>query len=129
MARSRSRVSHTKEALYIICIVIILLIGLFSFVGPQGYRELKRTEAELEVHRARVEQLKKSKEEHLQEIKSLGDDRDNNDAIEREARKKGYGKKGELVQEVPQPEPHQTSDIRPQTSDQKQKAGEASQKK
>ncbi len=109
--------------------MIILLIGLFSFVGPQGYLELKRTEAELEAHRARVKQLNKSKEEHLQEIKSLGDDRDNNDAIERYARKKGYGKKGELVQEVPQPKPSPTSDLRPPTSDQKQKAGEASQKK
>jgi cell division protein FtsB len=108
--------------------VIILLIGVFSFVGPQGYLELKRTEAELEAHRARVEQLNKSKEEHLREINSLGDGRDNNDAIERYARKKGYGKKGELVQEVPQP-PAQTSDLRPQTSDHKQKAGETSQKK
>jgi cell division protein FtsB len=129
MARSRGRVSHTKEALYIVCIVIILLIGLFSFVGPQGYLELKRTEAELEAHRARVEQLNKSKEEHLREINSLGDGRDNNDAIERYARKKGYGKKGELVQEVPRPEPPPTSDLRPPTSDPKQKAGEASQKK
>ena len=36
-----------------------------------------------------------------------GDNRKNNEAIEIYARKKGYGKKGEIIQEIPQPEKDQ----------------------
>jgi cell division protein FtsB len=105
MARSKKRVSHIKEAFFIICIVVFLLIGLFGFIGPGGYRDMKKAQVQLETHQTRVQELQKSSEERIQSIKALGDDRENNEAIERIARKKGYGKKGELVQEVPQPEP------------------------
>jgi cell division protein FtsB len=108
MTRFKKRVSHAKEAFYIICIVIFLLISLFSYMGPGGYKEMKKVQAELAARQARVETLQKSKQERLQAIDELRDDRKSNDTIERYLRKKGYGKKGELIQEVPQPEPDRT---------------------
>ncbi len=104
MARYKKRVSHAKEAFYIICIVMVLLIGLFVYVGPGGYRELRKMQTELAAHQARVDALQKSKQESENTIDSLGDNRKNNEAIETYARKKGYGKKGDIIQEVPQPE-------------------------
>jgi cell division protein FtsB len=108
MTRFKKRVSHAKEAFCIICIVIFLLIGLFTYLGPGGYLEMKKVQAELATHQARVDALQKSKQERLYAIDELRDDRKSNDAIERYLRKKGYGKKGELIQEVPQPEPDRT---------------------
>jgi cell division protein FtsB len=104
MTRFRKRVSHAKEAFCIIGIVVFLLIGLFSYLGPGGYLEMRKVRAELATHQAQVETLQKARQERLQAIEELRDDRKTNDAIERYLRKKGYGKKGELIQEVPQPE-------------------------
>ncbi len=104
MARAKKRVSHAKEAFYIICIVIVLLIGLFGFLGPGGYLEMKKMQAELAAHQSRVDALQKSRQGHENAIDNLGDNRKNNEAIETYARKKGYGKKGEIIQEIPQPE-------------------------
>jgi cell division protein FtsB len=112
MVQSGKKASHAKEAFCILCILIALLVGLFSYFGPWGYLEMKRTQAELEVQRAQVEALRKSNEERMRTIKSLRDDKD---AIESYARKKGYGKKGEIILEAPQQEPdgHPPSDARP----------------
>ncbi len=104
MARFKKRVSHAKEAFYIICIVIVLLIGLFGYLGPGGYLEMKNVQAELAAHQSRVDALQKSRQEHMNTNDDLRDNRKNNEAIETYARKKGYGKKGEIIQEVPQPE-------------------------
>jgi len=105
MASSKKRVSHAKEAFYIICIVIFLLIGLFSYMGPGGYLEMKKVQAELATQQTRVDALKQSKEDRLKSIEALGDDRKSDEEIERYLRQKGYGRKGEIIQEVPQPEP------------------------
>ena len=126
MSRLRKRVSHAKEAFYIVCILVVLLVALFAYVGPGGYLELKRTRAELATQRERVESLREANEERIREIKEL---RDSDEAIEQYARKKGYGKKGEIILEVPPQDPAHTSDLRPQTSDQTPKAGEGAQKK
>ncbi len=103
MARGKKRVSHAKEAFYIICILMVLLIGLFSYLGPGGYLEMKRLQAELAVHRSRADALQKSSQEHQKNIENLRDTRKDNTAIETIARKKGYAKAGEIVQEVPSP--------------------------
>ncbi len=108
MARHQKRVSHAKEAFYIICIVIVMLIGLFAYMGPGGYLEIKRMQGELATHQSRVDALQKSKQEHQNAINGLADTRKNNEAIETLAREKGYGKKGEIVQEVPQAEKDRT---------------------
>jgi len=129
MPYRRNRITHAREAFYIICILLVLLIGLFSFVGPGGYFEMKRVQAELETHRARVESLQKANKERMQKIQSL---REDPVEIERYLREKGYGKKGEIIQEVPEPQQpvnHPTSDLRPQTPDQKQKPADSRPKK
>jgi cell division protein FtsB len=112
MVQSGKKASHAKEAFCILCILVALLVGLFSYFGPWGYLEMKRTQAELEAERARVEALRKSNEERMRTIKSLRDDKD---AIESYARKKGYGKKGEIILEAPQQEQgsHPPSDAKP----------------
>lgn len=104
MSRSKKRVSHAKEAFYVICIVTVLLIGLFSYLGPGGYREMKKIQAELATRQARIDSLQKSSQEHQKTIDGLGDARKDNAAIEAIARKKGYGKGDEIVQEVAPPQ-------------------------
>jgi cell division protein FtsB len=114
MATSKSRLSHKKEAFYISCIVIAVLIGLLSWFGPYGYRELKKTQSEVAAHRVRVEALRKSNEDRLRTVQML---KENPEAIEDYARRKGYAKKGEIIQEVPQAESSAppVSDVKPQT--------------
>ena len=110
MAHRRNRVSHAKEAFYIVCILLALLIGLFSIVGPKGYLDMKNAQTELEAHRARVESLKKSNQELERSIDAL---RSDPKAIEGLARKKRYAKKGEIILEVPEAAP--ATDSRPQS--------------
>jgi cell division protein FtsB len=114
MTTSKSRLSHAKEAFYISCIVIAVLIGLLSWFGPYGYKELKKTQSEVAAHRARVEALRKNNEDHLHNVQML---RENPEAIEDYARQKGYARKGEIIQEVPQAEsgPPPAQDAKPQT--------------
>ncbi len=108
MARYKKRVSHAKEGFYITCIVIVMLIGLFAYMGPGGYLEMKKMQTELATRQSRIDTLQKTKQEHQNAINGLADTRKNNEAIENLARKKGYGKKGEIVQEVPQAEKDRT---------------------
>jgi cell division protein FtsB len=112
MVPSGKKSSLAKEAFCVLCILIALLVGLFSYLGPWGYREMRRTQAELEVERARVEALRKSNEERMRSVQSLREDKN---AIESYARKKGYGRKGEIIQEAPQQQPDQSapSDTKP----------------
>jgi len=114
MATSKHRLSHAKEAFYISCIVIAVLIGWLSWFGPHGYKELKRTQSEVTAHRKRVEALRKSNEESLHSVQML---RENPEAIEDYARQKGYARKGEIIQEVPRAEsgPPPAPDAKPQT--------------
>ncbi len=100
MESSRNRISYLKQAFYVACITVALLIGLFTYFGPGGYREMKRIQAELAIHQQRVEALRVSNEERLHRIQRL---RDDPQAIETYARKKGYGRKGEIIEEVPEP--------------------------
>ena len=102
MTRFRSGISHLKELYYISFIVVAAIVAIFSIWGPGGYFEMKRARTELEVHRARVETLKHDNSESMQSIKALRSDRE---TVERYARKKGYGRKGEIVQQLAQ-EPH-----------------------
>jgi cell division protein FtsB len=98
----RKKVTHAREVFYILCILMVLLIGMFSIVGPGGYIEMKEDEAELAAQTAYVEALRKSIEVQLNTVNAL---RDNPAAIEEYARRKRYGRKGEVVQEVPEHEP------------------------
>jgi cell division protein FtsB len=103
MTRRRKNKSHLKELYYIILIVIAIMSAIFSFWGPGGFREMKKARVELETHRARIELLKRNNSERMQSINALKSDPQ---AQERYAREKGYGRKGEIVQQIVQePEP------------------------
>ncbi len=124
MARRRSRISHAREAWYIACILIVLAIGLISFLGSSGYRAMKKSQTELETHTKAVKTLEKDIEERLETVKSL---REDPDAKERYLRRKGYAKKGELIQEVPEPdlpENARPTERVPQPAERKQQNGD-----
>ncbi|MDI9611929.1 MAG: septum formation initiator family protein [Acidobacteriota bacterium] len=98
MAYAKHRNTHKKELYYILCIVVVTLVLSFSIFGPGGYRQLRQAELELELQRARVEELERSNHERMQSIEEL---RSNKEALEKYARQKGYGKEGEIIHHVP----------------------------
>jgi cell division protein FtsB len=99
MAHSKDRISHKKELYYIFCIVALFVVLLFSFLGPGGYRDLRKARLELQEQRVRVEELKRRNFERMKSIEAL---RSNKDVLEKYAREKGYGKQGEIIQRLPQ---------------------------
>jgi cell division protein FtsB len=98
MARSNRRTSYKKELYYILCIVVLLGVLLFSFFGPGGYRDLQKARLDLQEQRVRVEELKRKNFERMKSIEEL---RSNKGALEKYAREKGYGKEGEIIQQLP----------------------------
>ena len=84
---------------YIFLITVVGGILLLSFVGPGGYLELKKARLELQLQRARVDALKRSNTERMKTIEELKSDKE---AIERYARKKGYGRENEIIQQLPE---------------------------
>jgi cell division protein FtsB len=101
MARSKRRTSYKKELYYILCIAVLLGVLLFSFFGPGGYRDLQKARLDLQEQRVRVEELKRK---NFERMKSINELRSNRGALEKYAREKGYGKEGEIIQQLP-PEP------------------------
>ena len=99
MAYSKRRISHRKELYYIICIMALLAVLLLSLFGPGGYRDLRKARLELQEQRVRVEELKRKNYERMKSIEALRSDKN---ALENYAREKGYGKKGEIIQQLPQ---------------------------
>jgi cell division protein FtsB len=99
MAYAKSRLTYKKEVYYILCIAAVLTILLFSFLGPQGYRDLQKARLELQEQRVRVDQLERANGERLKTINAL---KSNREALERYAREKGYGREGEIIQQLPQ---------------------------
>jgi cell division protein FtsB len=103
MAYNKKRPSHKKELYYVACIVAVVIILFFSFLGPYGYRELRKGQLELQERRVRVEDIKHSNEERRKNIEGLRSDKE---ALERYAREKGYGREGEIILQLPpQPSP------------------------
>jgi cell division protein FtsB len=99
MAYSKQNHSHKKEAGYILCIVVVAAILIFSLFGPGGYRELRSARIELQAQRARVEELKRDNHQRMKAIEAL---RSNKEEWERNAREKGYGREGEIIQHLPE---------------------------
>lgn len=97
MAYSRYRLSYKKEIYYILCIVAVAVILLVSFFGPGGYRDLQKARAELQEQNRRVEELKRKNDERMRKIEALRSDKD---ALEDYAREKGYGREGEIIQQL-----------------------------
>jgi cell division protein FtsB len=99
MARRRNRFSHVKEIYYIGAILALVALTLVTVWGPGGYLDLRRAQAALETHRTRVGGLKQSNQQRLERIQLL---RSNPHALEGYARQKGYGRKGEIIQQLPE---------------------------
>lgn len=99
MANKKFSLKLKKELYYIFLIMVVGGILLLSFVGPGGYLELKKARLELQQQRARVEDLKRSNAERMETIEAL---RSDPEAIERYARKKGYGREDEIIQHLPE---------------------------
>jgi cell division protein FtsB len=99
MAYSKYRISHKKEVYYILCIVVLIVILSFSLFGPGGYRDLRRKRIELQEQKARVDALKRDINERRKSNEALRSDRE---ALEKHAREKGYGKEGEIIQNIPE---------------------------
>ncbi len=102
MSHKRSVVSHAKEIYYILCIVVFVVSALFTVWGPGGYLEMREAKLELDAHRARVTSLKRSNNERLQSIEALRSDKE---ALEKFARKQGYARKDEIIQQLPEEAP------------------------
>jgi cell division protein FtsB len=102
MAHRRKKVSHGREAFYIACILIFVLIGIFIVFGPEGYLEMKRIQVEFETHRKRNEAIADTNDKIKQEIQGM---RDDPQVQEDYLRRKGYARKGEIILEVPEPAP------------------------
>jgi cell division protein FtsB len=99
MAYSKHRPSHKKEAAYIVCIIFVAGILSLSLFGPGGYRELRAARLELQEQRARVDELKRDNYRRIKNIEAL---RSSKEEWERNAREKGYGRAGEIIQHLPE---------------------------
>jgi cell division protein FtsB len=103
MARSRSTISHRKELYFVISIVLAVSSAAFSLLGPGGYLEMRKARAILETHKLQAETLEQENSARMQSIKALRSDKK---ALESYAREKGYGRAGEIVQQLaPEPAP------------------------
>jgi cell division protein FtsB len=98
MTYRKNRLSHKKEFYYILCIVALMVVLLFSLWGPGGYRDLAKARLQLQAHRENVEELKRSNYDKMRSIEALQSDKD---ALERYAREKGYGREGDIIQQLP----------------------------
>ncbi len=100
MGQRRSKVSHTRELGFIICLALTILLAAIGLIGPGGYLEMKRAERELEALRARVAARERANRKLMGAVRALETDPH---AVERQAREQGYARPGELVQEVTPP--------------------------
>jgi cell division protein FtsB len=99
MSYSKNRHSYIKEAYYLLCLVLVVVIFLFTVWGSTGHMELKKAEAQLEAQKARIEALKQSNSKRLQTIQLL---RSDPKALEKYARSKNYAQQGEIIQQLPE---------------------------
>ena len=98
MARRKKGVSHANEVYYILSIVALVAATVLSIWGPGGYMAMKRSQAELELRRSRVDALRKGNQQRIENIHGL---RSDPHAVEKYAREKGYGRSGEIIQQLP----------------------------
>ena len=110
MVHPKSRYSHLTELYYILCIVVIVVISLFTVWGRGGYLQMIKARSDLETQRVRVESLKRSNSERLKSIEGL---RSDPATLERHARQKGYARKGDLVYQTPEEPKPKTEGSKP----------------
>jgi len=99
MANQKYSLKYKKELYCIFLIVILGGILLLSFMGPDGYFELKEARRKLQSQRALVDELERSNAERMKTIEEL---RSNREAIKRYALELGYGWENEIIQQLPE---------------------------
>ena len=99
MTHRRKRLSHKNELYYILCIVAVVVILLFSIWGRGGYRDLAKARLELQQRQVHVNELNRSNNDKIRSIESLQSDED---ALEKYIREKGYGRPGDIIQQLPE---------------------------
>ncbi len=97
----RRKVSSWKEAYYILSILGAIVAAAITIWGPNGYTDLKKSQVELQVQKAKVDELKRKNVDARSRIESLKSDKQ---AIERVARERGYAGPDEVIQLLP-PDP------------------------
>jgi cell division protein FtsB len=97
MAYAKKQPAYAKEIGYLLCIVIILTILLFSIFGPRGYKDLRRAKLDLQQQRARVEKLNRENQNLKASIEAF---RSNKTVQEEYLRQKGYAREGEKIQRL-----------------------------
>jgi len=98
MAGRRQKVSHGREAYFIVAILLVVAFGFVSIWGPGGWVEMKRLEAELNLRKTHVDALQRGIQDKVKRIEEL---KSNSDALERYAREKGYSRPDEIIQHLP----------------------------
>lgn len=99
MANKKQVLKHKKELYYIFLIVVVGGILLLSILGPDGYLKLESARLDLQQQKARVDDLERSNRERAETNEAL---RNDPEAIERYARKKGYGRENEVIRQLPE---------------------------
>jgi cell division protein FtsB len=97
MAHTRKRTAYAKEIGYLLCIVTILVILVFSIFGPRGYKDLRKAKLDLQQQRARVERLDHENHDLKASIEAF---RSNKTVQEEYLRQKGYARSGEKIQRL-----------------------------
>ncbi len=98
----RPKRSYARETWYIFCILLALLFATFTLLGPEGFLEMRKAQAEMEARRARIDLLRQSNRERLLRIQELKSDAQ---AIEEVARERGFVRPGEIIQPLPSNRP------------------------
>jgi cell division protein FtsB len=107
----RRGISHGREAYYILVIILVTAGAIFGIWGPGGLQDMKQAERELHAHRSRVDELRRSNAERLQSIQALRYDKE---ALEKYARGKGYVRRDEIIQQLPEEIPSRNSKASPE---------------
>jgi len=97
MVHRKYSLRRKKELYYLSLIVIVGGILLFSVFGPEGYLALRKAQREEQIKRERVEEIRRNNAERMNNIDALKSDEE---AIERYAREKGYGREDEIVEHL-----------------------------
>ncbi len=99
MSPKKHSLRYKRELYYIFLIVVVGGILVLSIFGPEGYLEMKGDQRELQHLEKRVESLRLSNADKLENTKAL---RTDPEAIERLAREKGYGRDNEIIEQLPE---------------------------
>jgi len=98
MRQRGQRRSAKKELYYILCIIAVAIILILSIFAPGGYLEMRKLRLELQGQKMYLKELERSNKERMKTIEALRSDKN---ILEKEARKMGYARKDEIIQQLP----------------------------